>query len=88
MTVITLSSGAQTFVASRRPPSPVSITATSTRRSAKYWNAIAVVTSKKVPPMAFACSISGTASLATSASEIAAPLILIRSLKRRIWGEV
>ena len=39
--------GVMMFVESSRPPSPTSMTATSTCSSAKYLNAIAVVSSKK-----------------------------------------
>jgi len=48
MEVITEASGVTMFVASRRPPSPVSQTTTSTPASTKAIKAITVVNSKKV----------------------------------------
>ena len=46
--VTTQTSGAQMFVASSRPPRPVSSTITSTRRRANSIQAAAVMSSKKV----------------------------------------
>ena len=43
--------GSSTFVESRRPPRPASITATSAPARAKWSNAIAVVASKKLAPI-------------------------------------
>ena len=48
MSVITLTRGSTTFVASSRPPMPTSSTARSTFSRAKCSNAIAVIISKKL----------------------------------------
>ena len=86
--VMMLSSGDIILVLSSLPPSPVSITATSTPISLKYLNAIMVVISKKE-----GCnlSISGFAfstKSITYCSSIGLPFTLMRSEKSFKCGDV
>ena len=73
--------GLTTFVESRRPPSPVSIIATSTSQSAKYRKAIAVVASKNVAPIRSTAGVHRAMKSVTYASGIAAPSTTKRSEK-------
>ena len=85
-----------TLVASRRPPSPASITAASTRAAARATKAAAVATSNWVTT-----SPSGSERLTTSAASavratdalkasgaISSPWMRTRSAQREKWGEM
>ncbi len=85
-----------TFVASQVPPSPTSITATSTGASANAANAIPVTISKNVMATPSICrpstiSTYGWSSRHSSSNRrslIGTPSIAIRSLIRLMWGLV
>ncbi len=88
--VIAVTSGSTTFVESRRPPRPVSMTATSIAWSAKYLNAVAVRISKKdsVSLMSSsACAIILKSSV-RSACVIISLLMQMRSRRSMRCGEV
>ena len=86
--VITVRLGLITFVESNLPPNPVSIMATSTLCSLKWFKAIAVVTSKNVESILFIAESILLIKNIISSSLIGAPLILIRSLNFIKCGEV
>ena len=95
MSVTTERRGRTTFVASRRPPRPVSTTAMSTRWRRNQAKAAAVVISKKVagrwPGAADWRESAATASARRAwrgASGMGLPETRMRSLKRRRWGLV
>ena len=73
-----------TFVASCRPPSPASTTATSTRASANASKAAAVIVSNCVAPTRSAAGRMRASAAGRSAGR---PSILIRSLHDRTCGE-
>ena len=92
---VTAATGASAaLAASNRPPSPVSISAKSAPRRAKWRNAMAVMNSKYVggpaPPEAIssAAGISSAARASASASPTGSPRNLIRSVNATRWGEV
>ena len=97
MLVITESTGCDTFVASSRPPRPVSSTAIATRDRAKWSMATAVSTSNQVGPrpprVAADRSSASTAGITvakaarSAAVVIGRPLTLIRSSTRCTCGE-
>ena len=93
--VITDTSGVSTFVESSLPPSPTSITITSTRTSAKYRNAIAVWNSNTLtvpePPRSLTDSAAGQtrSNIATNRScEIGTPSTVKRSVMVCRCGEM
>ncbi len=85
-----------TLVASRRPPSPASITATSTPASAKAVNETAmaasnwVIRSPSPKPASTAAIASATRAVAAAkaAGAISAPSIRVRSAQRQTCGEM
>ena len=79
-----------TFVGSSLPPRPVSSTTMSHFRSQKYINANAVICAKEesVTPVKSIASLSFSVRRIRSASEMFSPFILMRSLKRIIYGDV
>ena len=83
MLVMTATCASHTLVASQRPSSPTSTTATSTARSANQRNAAAVVVSKYDGRTPVSISRSATAAIcsANSSSLIGSPLRLIRSFE-------
>ena len=86
--VITIRSGLITFVESNRPPSPVSMTATSTLCLLKWFSAMTVVVSKKVDSISLMVGPASAIKDIISWSSIGIPFTLIRSLKRIKWGDV
>ncbi len=86
--VIILIMGVMIFVLSSRPPSPVSITATSTLRFAKNSNAITIVSSKKEGRNEESMAMNRFTKSTTSSSVIGLPFTLIRSRKSTRCGEV
>ena len=88
MAVTPAASGLTTFVASSRPPSPVSITATSTSERANQSNAIAVVASKNVAPVRSTSGVQRPMKSTTYCSSTGRPSMRNRSRKSTRCGEV
>ena len=97
MLVITVSSGRQRFVASSRPPRPVSSTATSTFARAKWRKATQVSSSNQVGPRVprraaarssrSATGITVSKAAVSARASIGRPSISIRSSRAWTWGE-
>ena len=81
-------SGVITLVASRRPPSPVSITATSTAAVLKKSNAIAVVASKNVAPSRSTSGVQRPTNSTICSGATGAPSTRNRSRKSTRCGDV
>jgi hypothetical protein len=90
MLVTAVTSGFRILVESSRPPRPVSTTATSIFCSAKYLNAIAVITSKNVGIGFARITIGSTNRTSRAKSEcgIIVPFTQIRSRISTRWGLV
>ena len=93
--VSTVTRDGSTLVASSRPPSPASITPTSTRAAARATNAAAVSASNWVTDSpgsrlrSTVCTAWATRSTAAAnaSGSISAPRIRTRSRQRSSWGE-
>ncbi len=85
---MTLTIGTMMFVASSRPPSPVSMTATSTSLCAKKSNAMAAVISKNESPSSTILSWCLSTKFTTFCLGIISPSTRMRSRKSARWGEV
>ena len=85
-----MTAGRTRLVASRRPPSPTSITATSMPTRANHSNAIRVANSKCVSamPAAARSARSAATSSTTVARGMVRPPTRMRSVKSTRWGEV